>query len=283
MSVVHVRDMARIARSALTANSHTQNAALVGMAIVRKENVVHVVMVTVRKVNDPHAPMVIAHKVIVAHVAMVTVRKVIVAHVAMATARKASAAHALMATVRKVTVVHAVMATAHKASAAHALMATARKVSAAHALMATVRKVTVVHAVMVTVRKASAAHAPMATVRKVNVPHAPTLIDPMNVVRAPRVNGFSAMTMTRYNGSGRCSNKRDNAVKVVSAANIFRVQANGSTAAIISMAAHKTVSVQRHRGQANPALAHPLGVPRKRKRNRMPSKSATWTVDSRWL
>ena len=35
--------------------------------------------------------------------------------------------------------------------------------------------------------------------------------------------------------------------------------------------------------QANPALAHPLGVPRKRKRNRMPSKSATWTVDSRWL
>ena len=249
--------MARIARSALTATSHKQNAALVAMEIARKANVVHVVMVTVRKVNDPHAPMVIAHKVIVAHVAMVTVRKVIVAHVAMATARKASAAHVLMAT-------------AHKASAAHALMAT-------------VRKVTVVHAVMVTVRKASAAHAPMATVRKVNVPHAPTVIDPMNVVRAPRVNGFSAMTMTRYNGSGRCSNKRDNAVKVVSAANIFRVQANGSTAAIISMAAHKTVSVQRHRGQANPALAHPLGVPRKRKRNRMPSKSATWTVDSRWL
>ena len=262
--------MARIARSALTATSHKQNAALVAMEIARKANVVHVVMVTVRKVNDPHAPMVIAHKVIVAHVAMVTVRKVIVAHAVMATAHKASVAHVLMATARKVIVAHAVMVTAHKANAPHVLMAI-------------VRKVTVVHAVMVTVRKASAAHAPMATVRKVNVPHAPTVIDPMNVVRAPRVNGFSAMTMTRYNGSGRCSNKRDNAVKVVSAANIFRVQANGSTAAIISMAAHKTVSVQRHRGQANPALAHPLGVPRKRKRNRMPSKSATWTVDSRWL
>jgi len=149
--------------------------------------------------------------------------------------------------------------------------------------MATVRKVSVPHVLMATAHKVIVAHVAMVTVRKVNVPHAPTVIDPMNVVRAPRVNGFSAMTMTRYNGSGRCSNKRDNAVKVVSAANIFRVQANGSTAAIISMAAHKTVSVQRHRGQANPALAHPLGVPRKRKRNRMPSKSATWTVDSRWL
>ena len=191
--------MARIARSALTATSHKQNAALVAMEVARKANVVHVVMVTLRKVNDPHAPMVIAHKVIVAHVAMVTVRKVLVAHVAMASARKACAAHALMATVRKVTVVHA----------------------------------------------------PMATVRKANVPHAPTVIDPMNVVRAPRVNGFSAMTMTRYNGSGRCSNKRDNAVKVVSAANIFRVQANGSTAAIIGQRPAHFTFARRAGGQVH--------------------------------
>ena len=80
--------MARIARSALTATSHTQNAALVGMAIVRKENVVHVVMVTVRRVsvtsaamatvrrvNATHAPMAIDHKANELLVAMVSVHK----------------------------------------------------------------------------------------------------------------------------------------------------------------------------------------------------------------
>jgi hypothetical protein len=307
--------MVPIDHPVLKVNNHKANAAHVPMVIVPRATVAHVARVTAHKASAVHARMAIvpratvahaarvtAHKASAVHAPMVIVPRATVVHAARVTAHKASAVHAPMVIVLRATVAHVARATAHKASAVHAPMVIVPRATAAHAVRGTAHKANAVHAPMVIVPRATVVHAARATAHKASAVHAPMVIVPraatgahavrvsvarvltetvrVTVVPAPRASASSGMTTTPYNGSAPCSNKKANVVKAVITS---RVLANGNTAGIISMAAHKGHIMALRLDRVPPARVNPLGELRKRKRNRMPSKSAFWTVDRTWL